>query len=316
VVSVSAEAAARTGVVAVEPLTAVVGAEIRGVDLAHPLDPAAVTEVRQALLRWKVIFFRDQALTVDQFIAFGRLFGEITPAHPVRRGSDASDLIMEVDEPARQRRSDDEAGDDSVAGRDQLDPAWRWHTDITFIQQPAMASILKADVVPSFGGDTMWTNLVAAYEGLSSPVRDFVGNLKAVHKWHFEHFGRLREDHPPTGQAPSAVHPVVRVHPETGERALFVNPTFTRYIMDLSTRESDAVLRLLFDHIARPEYTVRFRWQENSIAFWDNRATAHLAAVDLAHADYDRRLSRITLAGDIPLGPNGFRSEARVKAGF
>ena len=185
------------------------------------------------------------------------------------------------------------------------------------MQNPALGSILKAVVIPPYGGDTGFTNLVAAYEGLSEDIRRFIDGLRAVHKWHFGRFGRAREDAPPPdGPAPAAVHPVVRVHPETGEKGLFVNPRFTRYIVGLSTRESDAILHLLFGQLGRPEYQVRFRWQPGSIAFWDNRATAHLAAVDMRHNDYERRLHRITLTGDVPVGPSGFRSEVLVGEPF
>jgi taurine dioxygenase len=171
-----------------------------------------------------------------------------------------------------------------------------------------MASILRGIVMPAFGGDTLWTNLVAAYEDLSTPIRDLVDHLQAVHRWH-GHDGRTRDDHDSSAPPPAAVHPVVRVHPISGERALFVNPVFTRYIVGLTDQESSRVLDLLYHQLARPEFTVRFRWEPDSLAFWDNRSTAHLGPVDFASINVDRRVERITIAGDLPVGPDGFKSE-------
>jgi alpha-ketoglutarate-dependent taurine dioxygenase len=128
-----------------------------------------------------------------------------------------------------------------------------------------------------------------------------------VHRWH-GYNGETREGYDANQPPPAAVHPVVRVHPVTGERALFVNPVFTSYIVGLSDRENRQILDLLFEQIARPEFTVRFRWETDSIAFWDNRATAHLGPVDLASSDFDRRVERVTIAGDVPVGPDGFES--------
>ena len=181
-----------------------------------------------------------------------------------------------------------------------------WHTDITFVANPAEASILRGVVIPPYGGDTLWTNLAAAYEDLSLPVRNFIDGLQAVHVWH-GYDGVARDGHD-ASKPPSAVHPVVRVHPVTGEKALFVNPVFTRYVVGLTDRESSAILGVLFEKLERPQFQVRFHWEPDSIAFWDNRATAHLGPVDLATAEFDRRVERVTVVGDIPEGPDGFRS--------
>jgi alpha-ketoglutarate-dependent sulfate ester dioxygenase len=165
--------------------------------------------------------------------------------------------------------------------------------------------------VPEVGGDTTWTNLVAAYEGLSAPVRAFIDTLRAEHRYG-------GSDKPAGGSAYArrvndnllvAIHPVVRVHPVTGERALFVNPGFTSHIVDVEPRESRAILDLLYAELTRPEYTVRFRWEPGSVAFWDNRATAHLAPADLDHLDVRRTLHRVTVIGDRPVGPDGRESE-------
>jgi taurine dioxygenase len=179
---------------------------------------------------------------------------------------------------------------------------------VTPVINPPFGSILRADVVPTYGGDTLWTNLVAAYEGLSAPLRQLADGLPAVHRYRVpdgletvadEYRARI-DSNPLVTE-----HPVVRVHPETGERALYVSPVFTSHIVGFSPRESQRVLELFFEEIARPEYTVRFRWEPGSIAFWDNRATAHLAPKDIDHLDFERRLYRVTLVGDIPVGPDG-----------
>lgn len=296
----------RTTSLDVQPLSAVIGAEIVGVDLRQPLEDAVVSEIRQALLRWRVVFFRDQHLNADQQIAFAKYFGEVTPGHPNGGHIDGYDAVKPVTAEG-QRESVARDGEPPEFWGDK---ARRWHTDITPMVNPAMASILRGVVVPPYGGDTLWTNLVAAYEGLSEPMRNFIDGLHAVHSFGggTRRFGRAqgRTDREPF----SAVHPVVRVHPETGEKGLFVSPNFTKYIVGMTAREGNAILELLFAELARHEYTVRFRWSPGAVAFWDNRSTAHLAAVDIDHADYERYLERVTLVGDIPVGPDGFRSEA------
>jgi alpha-ketoglutarate-dependent sulfate ester dioxygenase len=287
----------------VRPVTTVIGAEVHGIDLRQPLDAASVEELSAALAEWKVLFFRDQALTRDQHVAFGRAFGALTPGHPIHAAPDDRDEVLVVD--TREAKVSLGYGE-----RDPFGPPRRtingWHTDITFVANPAAASILRGVVIPPHGGDTLWTNLVAAYEDLSVPVRNFVDGLQAVHVWH-GYDGITRDGHD-ASKPPSAIHPIVRVHPVTGEKALFVNPVFTRYVVGLSDRESSAILGVLFDQLERPQFQVRFRWEPDSIAFWDNRATAHLGPVDLASADFDRRVERVTVVGDIPRGPDGFRS--------
>jgi taurine dioxygenase len=187
----------------------------------------------------------------------------------------------------------------------------RWHTDVTAVVNPPAASILRAVNVPSIGGDTQWTNLVAAYEGLSAPLRALADTLKAEHRFN----ARLNlPSNSKIAQRIAAnplvsIHPVVRVHPETGERALFVNPGFTSHILDVSRQESDLLLELFFNQIAKPAYTTRFRWNNGDIAFWDNRATSHLAPQDLDHIEVERVLYRTTITGDVPVGVDGFRSQ-------
>jgi len=166
-------------------------------------------------------------------------------------------------------------------------------------------------VIPPYGGDTQWSNTVAAYDGLSAPLRKLADGLRAVHRFSPPDGSTATEDYERRVNRRPLVteHPVVRVHPETGERALYVNPGFTSHIVDVSPHESRRLLGLLYDELARPEYTVRFKWEPGSIAFWDNRSTVHLAPSDLT-LEHDRRLYRVTLVGDVPTGPDGRPSVA------
>ena len=265
--------------VRVEPIAGRIGAEISGIDLSRPLDASAVAAVQEALDTWKVVFFRDQRLDHAAQIRFGRQFGELTYAHPHDDSPpDGHPEIYTVDTRRFGRRLGLDEQELAKLRKDQ--DLNSWHTDVTPAVNPPAGSILRADVVPSFGGDTTFTNLVAAYEGLSEPVRAFVDTLRAEHRYGADWnglrrqrsaYGKLYNEH-----ALVAHHPVVRVHPRTGERALFVNPGFVDSVLDVSASESRWILQHLFAEITRPEYTVRFRWAPGSVAFWDNRATAHL----------------------------------------
>lgn len=284
--------------IGIHPLTGNIGAEIDGVDLSQPLKAEVVEEIKQALLVWKVVFFRDQPLSHEQHVAFAQAFGEPTIGHPVYGFVEGHPQIYSV---AKNRFQARHVGDLLVR------PWTGWHTDVTAAVNPPAASILRGVTIPPYGGDTVWTNLAAAYEGLSEPLRSFVDTLRGVH-----YFA------PPEGQEPTrefiernerrplvSEHPLVRVIPENGERVLFVSPSFLQRIVGLHPRESEQLLALLFEHLVRPEFTVRFRWQPGSIAFWDNRATAHLAPRDIFSHDFDRQLYRITLRGEVPVGVDG-----------
>lgn len=284
----------------VRPMSGHIGAEIDGVDLGQPLSPELVAEIRATLLRWKVVFFRDQHITRQQHVELGRLFGSVTPAHPTLPPAYPHHPEILLLDNLRSRGG----------GRDRTEPGW--HTDVTFVPNPPMASILRAVVVPEYGGDTQWANLVTAYDNLSSSVRSMIDNMRAVHRNVLASQGQVTlTDFQKTLQAKQllAVHPVVRVHPETGERALFVNPLWTSHLLDVPARESRHILALLYEQLTDPTYTVRFRWEPGSIAFWDNRATAHLVPRDVPEGMH-RSLERITLAGDVPVGPDGFQSYA------
>lgn len=285
------------------PVSGHTGADILGVNLKQELSDADVATIRAALLKWKVVFFRDQHITPAEQAAFARRFGQPTPAHPLRDSIAGHPEVLPID----RRIFEEEYGDKS--SRRDIDG---WHTDVTAVVNPPAGSILRAEDVPPYGGDTTWTNLVAAYEGLSEPFKRFAEKLRAVHSFHIPEgvsvSSKLRARI--EGKPLVSEHPVVRVHPETGERALFVSPTFVRYIVGVSPEESRRIIQLFFQQITRPEYTVRFRWEKGSIAFWDNRATSHLGPQDIDHIEHERRLHRITLVGDIPVGVDGVKSRA------
>lgn len=289
--------------VEVKPVSGHTGAEIRNVDLSKPLDDASVAAIRAALLQWKVVFFRDQHITPDQQVAFARRFGQPTPAHPLRDAVDGHPEVLPID----RRIFEQEYG-----GKDYRRNVNGWHTDVTAVINPPAGSILRAEQVPPHGGDTTWTNLVAAFDGLAEPIKRFAEKLRAVHSF------SIPEDVPVAQHIRDRIaakplvteHPVVRVHPETGEKVLFVSPTFVRYLVGLSPDESKRFTDLFFAQITRPEYTVRFRWEPGSIAFWDNRATAHLGPQDIDHLDHERKLHRVTLVGDVPVGVDGVASKS------
>jgi alpha-ketoglutarate-dependent sulfate ester dioxygenase len=294
----------------VRPVAGHIGADIDGIDLDRPLSTDAVDTIKQALQRHKVVFFRGQQLDHASQIAFARHFGELTYAHPHDDAPPEDHPEIFTIDPRRFEQRYGKNFRDEYRRR-QYSYFDGWHTDVTAAVNPPAGSVLRAETVPAIGGDTQWTNLVAAYEGLSAPVRAFVDTLRAEHRYggsrpvegDGEYARRINDN------LLVAVHPVVRVHPETGERALFVNPGFTSHIVDVTVSESARILDLLYAQITRSEYTVRFRWEPGHVAFWDNRATAHLAPRDLEHLDVERRLHRVTLIGDIPVGPDGRQSE-------
>ena len=286
-----------------QPLTLMIGAEISGVDLTQPIAPEVVREIRDALLKWKVIFFRDQHIDHAHQIAFARHFGELTVGHAVFGHIEDYPEIYAIAKHRTANRSQ---------GQEQRKPWSGWHADITAAHNPPCASILRGDIVPPYGGDTQWTNLVAAYEGLSETMKTFIDGLRGIHRFApqagvkaTEEYAELVRD-----KGLASEHPLVRVHPETGERSLYVSPSFLKEIVGLSPTESIKILELLWEHAIRPEYTVRFKWEPGSIAFWDNRSTAHLAPRDIFLSDFDRQFYRVTLVGDVPVGVDGQPSKA------
>jgi taurine dioxygenase len=287
----------------VRPLSVHIGAEIRGIDLTCPLAPEEVQAIHAALLRWKVVFFREQHLDHQQHIAFAHHFGELTPGHVVF-GSD--DTYPEIYSVAKHRTANRHQGQAVIR------PWSGWHADITAAINPPAASILRGAIVPPYGGDTQWTNLAAAYNSLSPTLRGFLDGLRGIHRFAPPPGVHTAQEYDELIRRKTLVseHPLIRVHPETGERVLYVSPSFLKSIVGLTPRESQHLLELLWEHAVRPEFTVRFKWEPGSIAFWDNRATAHLAPTDIFDVDFDRQFYRITLVGDIPVGVDGSPSRA------
>lgn len=302
--SAARRGASAPGNLVISPVAGYIGAEISGIDLRQRLDNDIVAAVRQALLTYKVIFFRDQFIDHTQHIEFARRFGKLTAAHPHDdTPPDGYPEIFAIDTDRYQ----------GLFGKASYDS--EWHTDLTPVINPPFASILRADTVPEYGGDTQWTNLVAAYENMPEELRAFADTLRAKHIFEpigmantSSDWGKKMAENPLI-----AIHPVVRVSPETGERALYVSPTFTnaaREIVGFTRKQSERILELFHEEIMKPQYTVRFRWRPGSIAFWDNRTTAHLAPSDVSHLEYGRRLLyRVTMEGDVPVGPDGRLSE-------
>jgi taurine dioxygenase len=279
----------------IAPLSGTIGAEIRAVDLHQLIDAPTVGAIRQALLDYKVIFFPGQHLSPAEHTAFANYFGDITNAHPVVPGIGDHREVFEIDytlaKKMRGGQSEDETSD-------------KWHTDVTWVETPPLGSILNAVVIPEAGGDTLWADTQAAYEGLSPPIKDLVDGLTAVHDGRrsfgklLEHFGKGEWDGKEFTEITPVEHPVVRTHPETGRRNLFVNPGFTIKIKGLTAKESDALLSFLYAHMATPEYVVRYRWEAGDVGFWDNRTTMHYAISDYGNAH--RVIQRVTIKGDKP----------------
>jgi taurine dioxygenase len=270
----------------IRPLSPIIGAEIHGVDIAGDLDDETVAAIRAALNTHHVVFFRDQQLTPERQEAFAGRFGEVTEGHPVIPAIEGNSKVLAID--SREDRA-----------------SW-WHTDVTFLETPAMASLLYMVEAPAVGGDTMWSSLQDAYDGLAEPVREMCDKLIAIHHdpWfaaEVEERGGYDWNGERKPKLLPALHPVVRTHEENGRNGLFVNGHFTQTILGLSKLESNALLEMLYHHCERPEYTCRFRWEPGSLAFWDNRATLHYAIDD--YGDAARLAHRVTLRGDRPWGP-------------
>lgn len=270
----------------VHPLTAAIGAEIAGVDLSKDLPDATIAGIRQALLDHQVLVFREQDLTPEAHIAFARRFGEIKPP-PVRTAHAGPPEINVLD----QTRPRGEGADN-------------WHADNTYTKAPPMGSLLRVLQLPSVGGDTGFASMTAAYDALSSPIRALCDELTAIHDVTGSLTKAIARGHSIANLAemqaalPPVEHPVVIAHPETGRRTLFVNVNSTTRIVGVSERESEMLLRLLFEHVKSPEFQVRVKWDTRTLVFLDNRCTQHYAV-----ADYDERrvLHRVAIEGDVPV---------------
>jgi taurine dioxygenase len=269
--------------VQVRRIAGALGAEITGIDLAKEI-PAK--EIRAAFLEHQVLFFRDQPLTPAQFMAFARAMGKPVE-YPFVKGLEGFPEVIEVKKLEHERHN--------FGGI--------WHSDTAYLAEPPMGSMLLAREVPPHGGDTLFASQYLAYEALSAGLKDVLGRLKAVNTSAKADVSKTREDRIRSdGKADAkeyaAEHPVVRTHPETGRRALYVNVAHTARFQDMTEEESAPLLQFLFQHQVKPEFTCRFSWRPGSLAFWDNRCTQHNPVND--YHGYRRVMHRITLAGDRP----------------
>ncbi|MES2989580.1 MAG: TauD/TfdA family dioxygenase [Pseudomonadota bacterium] len=270
--------------------TPTIGAELSGLDLDAPLSDAQAEIVHAAWLARKVIFFRDQDISYESHIRIGHLFGELE-GHPVIPHVDGYPEVLVI------------RGVEGVTPTAETIEGFKaynkWHTDVTFRARPSIASVLRMRLMPAQGGDTIWADAAAVYAGLPQAVKDRIDSLDAEHDIIHSFGGRVSEEKKvQLAQAfPAVRHPVVRTHPETGEKIVYVNHTFTSRILDIPAEESDALLKLIYDRIKVPEYQVRFRWTPNAIGIWDNRSTQHYAVGDYWPAD--RMLERVTVSGDV-----------------
>src|SRR5258706_689534 len=256
--------------ITIKPVAGALGAEITNVDLAGPLANSAAAEIRQAFTDHLVLFFRDQRLTPEQHLAFSRLFGPLSRMPYVKAMDDFPDIIAVLKD-ADERKI-------STFGN-------AWHSDFSFLDEPPMGSVLYAGEVPDHGGDTLFANMYAAYEALSEGMKRLLDPLRAIHTG--KPYGRggvsgdlrvsrsikIERDNPEAER--EIAHPVVRVHPESGRKALFVNSIYTTRFEDMSEAESKPILDYLFQHCITPEFTCRFRWQTGSVRLWDKRLAMH-----------------------------------------
>jgi alpha-ketoglutarate-dependent taurine dioxygenase len=279
----------------VRKITARIGAEVRGLDLSQELDDAGVASIRAALNEHKALVFTDANLDDEGQQRFAGSFGDLTTAHPTIPAQDGAPSVLPVD---------------SERGRSN-----HWHTDVTFVESPPQLTTLRSLVIPPYGGETLIANSATAYGDLPAPLRAFADTLWAVHTNDYDYAvppESLEEDERRRREVFTSIryetaHPVVRVHPVTGERGLYIGG-FAQRIVGLSSSESRDILRLLQSYVTRPENIVRWRWSPNQLVLFDNRITQHYAIDN--YDDLPRRLHRVTVAGDIPVGVDGGRSYA------
>lgn len=258
------------------PVTPVIGAELDGIDLSDTLSNQQVQDLHDALLKYQVIFFRDQHMSMDQQKDLGRSFGSLH-CHPAVPGPKGHPEILMLHSDAERQNA-----------------ASAWHSDVSCDQVPNLGSILYGKVIPKAGGDTCFASMYAAYDGLSDRMQQFLAGLTGIHE--SEHVYKKIQGS--TANYPRAEHPLIRTHPETGRQALFVNSVFTTGIKELKPKEAHSILEFLYRHIETPEFHVRFKWQENSVAFWDNRCTQHRAIADFF--PMTRTMQRVTINGTEP----------------
>jgi alpha-ketoglutarate-dependent taurine dioxygenase len=282
------------------PVTPRIGAEVRNLQLSGDLPQATITALNALLLRHKVLFFRDQGHLDDAGQeAFAKRLGDLAP-HPTQAIVSGSASILELDSSRGGGRAD------------------RWHTDVTFVEAYPKASVLRGVRIPEVGGDTVWANTATAYSDLPEPLRLLAENLRAIHSNAYDYAAQrpkatdADQKHHAEVFASSVFeteHPVVRIHPETGEKVLLLG-SFVQRIAGLPQADSHKLVDIFQSYVTAPENTVRWRWQTGDVVIWDNRATQHVAVNDYGEAH--RVVRRVTLAGDIPVGPDGRASTARI----
>jgi taurine dioxygenase len=278
----------------INPVAGRIGAQLNGIQLSGDISAEDFDFINAALLKYKVLFFREQSLDDEQHESFSRRFGEQVP-HPTVRSADKSSAILHLD--AKETRANS------------------WHTDVTFVANYPKLSILRGVVIPPYGGDTVWANTATAYADLPEPLKLLADNLRALHTNLYDYAAprntsdaglkRYREQF--TAEVYETEHPLVRVHPETGERSLLLGH-FVKQIQGVSSNDSKQLIRLFHDRITHVDNTVRWRWQAGDVAIWDNRSTQHIAIND--YGDAERIVRRTTVAGDVPYGVDGRASQA------
>ncbi len=273
------------GALRVTPFAPALGGEVRGIDLANGLDAETYQQVRAAFLQYGVLFFKEQSeIPPAMQVAIGQMFGELHmhPAAPQMPGYPEVFVIH--------------AHQESKVANGEF-----WHSDVSCDEVPPLGTMLQIHILPEVGGDTLFANMYAAYDALSAPMRQMLDGLTARHESEHIYRGRYSDRGvDDTGRTyPYADHPVIRTHPETGRKAIFVNRTFTTRINELSEAESRAMLDLLFDHCEQVDFQIRFRWERNDVAFWDNRCVMHRAIWD--YWPNERKGRRVTIKGDRPI---------------
>ena len=271
----------------INKLTPTIGAEIIGENLFEKLSPNTLNKIYKCLIENKVIFFRNQKITSKQHINFAKSFGEIDPPHPVYPHVDGYPEIVLLENDA------DKPPDTDV-----------WHTDVTFKSNPPFASILYSKVIPKSGGDTLWSCLSSIYDAIPNHMKKYLETLKAVHD--MGDFRNTFVNNQPLGSAEklnegfkkfgSSIHPVIKIHPITNKKIIYVNQGFTNHIVGMNAADSNNLLNYLFNFMNKPEFQIRFKWTENTIAMWDNRCTMHYAIGD--YLPYHRKMHRVTILND------------------
>ena len=268
----------------IKPFSPALGAEVRGINLANGIDSTTYQAIRKAFLKFQVLFFKDQTeMAAETQVDIGKLFGDLH-AHPAAPQMTGHPEIFEI----------------HVQKNSKVANGEFWHSDVSCDEEPPLGTMLQIHILPESGGDTLFANSYAAYEALSQPFKETLSNLTALHESEHVYRGRYSDRGvDDDGKLyPHAIHPVIRTHPETGKKAVYVNRTFTTRINELNETESRAILNYLYDHCEKIDFQIRFRWEINDVAFWDNRCAMHRAVWD--YWPEERKGRRVTIKGDRP----------------